>query len=102
MLLEAFIAARHDESIAAMVAESLNNATGNLAALVVEGKESGFIDPSLDTVALVSLWQAIGLGTHLILHRASSGQPTPDPDNWNALIARLIAATAPPPPEAPK
>ena len=102
VLVEAFIASRHDEAIAAMVSESLDNATGNLAEIVAEGKETGYIDPELDTASLVALWQAIGLGTHLIFRRESNSRPTPDPDNWNALIARLIEATAPPPPEDPQ
>ena len=102
VLVEAFIAARHDESIAAMVTESLDTATGNLAAMVAEGKESGYIDPALDTVSLVALWQAIGLGTHLIFRRESTSRPVPDAENWNALIARLIEAIAPPPSDDPQ
>lgn len=102
LCLEAFIAARHDEAIDKMVSESLDTLMDNLAEVVIEGKESGYIDPSLDTAAVASLWQVIALGTHLSFHRESSRQPTPDQDTWNALISRLIEAMAPPPPEDPQ
>lgn len=96
VMLEAFVTARRDESLAAMVAESLEIEANYLGKLVDEGKESGYIDPSLSTEAIVLFCQALGLGTHLADSVEWDGRQAPAPDDWNNLILRVIGAVAAP------
>ena len=65
LTLEAYVAARHDESLARAVAGAFAAEADALTAMVEEGKESGVIDPSLSTGAVVLLCRALGLGTQL-------------------------------------
>ena len=99
--LEAFVAARRDEPLAEAVSQFLEAEADAIAAMISEGKESGSIDPSLSTDAMVLLCQALGLGTHLALSVASRGRPAPTADEWNSLIMRIIGAVAVPRPGDP-
>ena len=94
--LEAFVTARRDESLAEVVLEFLEAEADTVAALVSEGKESGSIDPSLSTEAIVLFCQALGLGSHLAISVGSRGRPAPTADEWNTLIMRIIGAVAAP------
>lgn len=96
VMLEAFVTARRDESLAALVSASLAAEATFLSAMIAEGKESGLIDPSLSTEAMVLFCQALGLGTHLAFLVESDGRPVPAPDDWNDLILRVIGAVAAP------
>ena len=96
VMLEAFVTARRDESLAALVSASLAAEATSLSAMIAEGKESGLIDPSLSTEAMVLFCQALSLGTHLALSGESDGRPVPAPDDWNDLILRVIGAVAAP------
>ena len=99
--LEAFVAARRDEPFAEAVSQFLEAEADAIAAMISEGKESGSIDPSLSTDAIVLLCQALGLGTHLALSVGSRGRPAPTADEWNSLIMRIIGAVAAPRPGNP-
>ena len=99
--LEAFVAARRDEPLAEAVSQFLEAEADAIAAMISEGKESGSIDPSLSTDAMVLLCQALGLGTHLALSVGSRGRPAPTADEWNSLIMRIIGAVAVPRPGDP-
>ena len=99
--LEAFVTARRDEAFAEVVSEFLDTEADALAALVSEGKESGSIDPSLSTEAIVLWCQALGLGAHLATSVGSRRRPAPTADEWDALITRIIGAVAAPPPDDP-
>ena len=56
------MAARRDEPLAEAVSQFLEAEADAIAAMISEGKESGSIDPSLSTDAMVLLCQALGLG----------------------------------------
>lgn len=101
LMLEAFVTARRDESLAAIVSETLDTEANTLAAMIAEGKESGLIDPSLSTEAMVLFCQALGLGTHLAVSVESADRQSPTPDEWNALITRVISAVAAPSSDGP-
>lgn len=96
LTLEAYVAARHDDSLAEAVAGAIEAEAGALTAMVEEGKESGVIDPSLSTGAIVLLCRALGLGTQLATAVESSIRPAPTTDEWKALITRVAAAVAAP------
>ena len=80
VMLEAFVAARRDRSLAEVVSRSLEAEADALAAMVSEGKESGSIDPSLSTDVIVLLCQALGLGTQLAISEGSRDRPAPTAD----------------------
>ena len=96
VMLEAFVTARRDETLASTVSASLVTEANHLSHLIDEGKESGYVDASLSTEAMVLLCQALGLGTHLVVSVGADGRQAPAPDDWNDLILRVIAAVAPP------
>ena len=94
--LEAFVAARRDEALSEVVSQFLDAEADALSAMISEGRESGIIDPSLSTEAMVLLCQALGLGTHLASSVGSRSRTMPTEHEWNALIARIIGAVAAP------
>lgn len=96
LMLEAFVTARRDESLAEMVSRSLDTEASTLTAMVTEGKELGLIDPALSTEAIVLFCQALGLGTHLAVSMESDTRPAPSTDEWNAVIGRIIESVAAP------
>jgi AcrR family transcriptional regulator len=94
LLLEAIVAARRDPEIARLVAGEVEAQARPLAGLVDAGKADRTVDPALDTEAIVRFSHAVGLG--FLLYDALDITP-PAPEPWQALIARLVAALAPPP-----
>ena len=75
-----------------MMARRLEDQEGRLAKIVREGKADGLVDPDLSVDAVVALCHAIGLGFSLL---RTVQRPMPAADEWNELIARLIASAAP-------
>lgn len=96
VMLEAFVTARRDESLAAMVSASLVAEADTLSEIIAEGKESDLIDPSLSTEAIVLFCQALNLGTHLTASVGMNGRQAPDQDDWDELMLRVIGAVAAP------
>ncbi len=93
VVLEAFVSARRDNDFRAAVARSMEHDAVRLGEIVSRGKAEGSIDADLSTRAIVAFYQALGLGMHLVVSAASdSGVPSAD---WEALIARLVAALGP-------
>ena len=95
VMLQAFVSARRDEEFRATVCRALNEEADQLRSIVSAGKSEGFFDPVLSTTAIVMLCQAVGLGTHLVRSAGLEDHNIPALDEWNALVARLIAAAAP-------
>ena len=99
LLLEAFVAARREPELAAMLLQRIEDQDRRLAKLVDEAKADGTVDAVLDTDAIVALCHSIGLG--FLLFR-SIGRELPSPSAWRGVIDRLVvaAATNPSPMEA--
>lgn len=91
LLLESFAAARHEPDVARLLGTHLLDRHHRLARVVDAAKETGGIDPDLDTTALVTFCYALGLG-FLLLEVVDL--PVPDRRSWDALIERLLDATA--------
>ena len=66
-----------------------------LVEIVTAAKESGIIDPSLSTDAIVFLCQSLGLGTDLAMRVQGPERPRPPDEEWAKIIARLIDAFGP-------
>lgn len=95
VMVEALVSARRYDSFGAAVSDSMKQEVAKLSAVVSKGKTEGSIDPELSTHAIVALYQALGLGMHLVgLSQPEDGHvPAAE---WDALIRRLIAAVTPP------
>ena len=93
LLLEAFVAARREPEVANMLRRVVEERAEHLIELINDGKRTGGIDPSLDTLSMVRFCHAVGLG-FLLFGAIDLGRPTADP--WEALISRLVGAVADP------
>jgi AcrR family transcriptional regulator len=91
LLLEAFVAARRDPELAAMLRQRIGDQDGWLAKLVDEAKADGTVDPALATDAIVTLCHSIALG--FLLFR-SIERELPSPVAWRGVIDRLVVAAA--------
>ena len=91
LLLEAFVAARRDPELAAMLRQRVGDQDRRLGKLIDEAKTDGTVDPALDTDAIVTLCHSIALG--FLLFR-SIDRELPTPDAWRAVIDRLVVAAA--------
>jgi AcrR family transcriptional regulator len=110
LLLEAFVAARRDPEVRAVLRRAIDERASQLHVLVDEAKRTGSIDPALDTLSVVRFCHAVGLG-FLLMGAADVSRPDAAP--WEQLIERLVAAVetpessppdapaSPPPPDAP-
>ena len=81
LFLEAVVAARRDPELADRLRHKVK--------LVDEAIADGLFDPELDRLAIVRVAHAIGFG--MVLTR-SMGLDLPSPDDWTAVIDRIIAA----------
>jgi TetR/AcrR family transcriptional repressor of uid operon len=93
LLFEAFVAARRDPHVAAMLRRRIEDQDARLAKLVEEGKADGSIDPALATDAVVQFSHAVGLG--FLLYRTIERE-LPSQADWNSVITRVVAAAAAP------
>jgi AcrR family transcriptional regulator len=96
LLFEAFVAARRDPHVAAMLRRRIEDQHARLAKLVEEAKADGSIDPALDTDAVVQFSHAVGLG--FLLYRITD-LDLPVPQHWHEVITRVVAAAAAPGPQ---
>lgn len=94
LLSEAFIAARRDPAVAALLRADVMDRQDKLRFIIEAAKESGGISPDLDTEALVTFCHALGFGFVLL---DAVDMPMPATEPWERLIAHLIAALAAPP-----
>lgn len=91
LLLEAFVAARRDPDVRETLGQVMADRSARMAELVEAAKRDGSVDPALDTGSLVTFCHAVGLG--FLLYDAIS-LPLPQPQPWEELITRLVAAVA--------
>ena len=89
LFLEAVVAARRDPELADRLRHKVEDEDARLGKLVDEAIADGLFDPELDRLAIVRVAHAIGFG--MVLTR-SMGLDLPPPDDWTAVIDRIIAA----------
>jgi AcrR family transcriptional regulator len=89
LLLEAFVAARRDPEVAALMRGLLEQRAETFAALVEDAKGSGQIEPGFDTGSVVRFCHAVGFG-FLLFGAIDLESPPAEP--WEQLIARLVDA----------
>lgn len=93
MFLEAVVAARREPEVAEMLERKLEDERMRVSKIIEEAKAEGLFDPALDTHAVLTFIQAIGLGFTIF---RTVGTPMPDRDAWLVVIDRVIAAALPP------
>ena len=89
LLIEAFVAARRDPDLRALVSRMLHDRSGGIGALVDEATAQGDVDGSVDTEALTSFCMVLALGSMLF---KELGLTAPDQDGWSALIRRFVSS----------
>ena len=94
ILLEAFVAARRDPEVAAVLREHLTERAEQMCSMIDESKAAGLVDDHLDTAAMVHFAHSVGLGFLLF---EAIGLPNPEPGPWEQLIDRLVGSIAPVP-----
>lgn len=98
LLLEAVVAARHDDTLAALLHDRFAERSAILRGVVARGERDGSIDPSLDADALTVFTTTLAMGALVV---RTLDLPLPDPEAWDALVARLLDALATPNAEPP-
>jgi AcrR family transcriptional regulator len=94
LIVEALVAARRDEAVARPMRDYVGERGDQLAELVRAGQAGGELDPSLPPGALAHFCLLLAMGSALVapdLHAV-------DGEDWAALLTRVIAGLAPPPP----
>jgi AcrR family transcriptional regulator len=94
LLVEAVVATRREPELAAMLERRLADERARLGKVIEAGKADGLFDSDLDSDAVVTFIQSIGLG--FVLFR-TIGTPMPDADAWQVVIDRVITAARPAP-----
>jgi AcrR family transcriptional regulator len=89
LLLDAVAAARRDEDLATLLRERLSRRESMLAEVVERAKNDGSFDDSVSTDAFARFCTMLATGA-LVLRGLGITQP--DPDDWHALVARLLDA----------
>lgn len=89
LILESFVAARREPEIAERLRPRLADERARLGKLVDEDKSGGAVDATVDTAAIVTFAQAVGLGMQLL--KLIDAQ-MPEPAAWDQLLDRLISA----------
>jgi AcrR family transcriptional regulator len=92
LLLDAVVASERDPALADLLNDLLAQRHDRIAGLVEHGKSDHTIDTAIDTDVFTRFCLTIALGSLVV--RALQ-LPQPDPDQWAALIERLLDATAP-------
>ena len=92
LLLEAFVAARRDPAVAAMLRERIAERDDRLTDIIEAAKASGGMSTEFETQALVTFCHAVGFG-FLLFEALDLDLPAPAP--WEQLIAHLMSAMAP-------
>lgn len=92
LLLESFMAARREEEIAERLRPRLADERARLAKLVDAEKGDGQLSADLDTAAIVTFCQSVGLGMRML---GAIDTEMPDPAAWQRVIAVLLASLSP-------
>lgn len=92
LLLESFVAARRETDIAERLRPRLADERARLAKLVDAEKADGVIGADIDTAALVTFCQSVGLGMRML---SVIDTEMPDPHSWQQLIGTLIESLSP-------
>lgn len=92
LLLDAVAAARRDADLAALLRERLGRRESMVADVIAAAKRDGSVTDTVSTDAFARFCMMLATGA-LVLRGLGIEQP--DPDDWHALVARLLDVLAP-------
>lgn len=92
LLIDAIAAARRDPELAGALRHRLDAREGAIGELVERAKDDGIVDGDVDTATFARFAMTLAMGA--LVMRTLDASP-PDPDEWHALIARLLDALSP-------
>jgi AcrR family transcriptional regulator len=92
LLIDAIAAARRDDDLAALLRARFEKRESLLADVVVRAKADGTVTDSISTEAFARFCTMLATGAVVL---RGLGIEQPDPDDWHALIARLLDALEP-------
>jgi AcrR family transcriptional regulator len=95
LVIEALIAARRDEEVAAPMRGYVRERADWLAGLVRDAQDRGELDPAIAPSAVAHFCLSLATGTALVGPELNDV----DDEEWAALLARLLAALTPTPRE---
>ena len=95
LVIEALIAARRDEEVAAPMRGYVRERADWLAGLVRDAQDRGELDPAIAPSAVAHFCLSLAAGTALVGPELNDV----DDEEWAALLARLLAALTPTPRE---
>ena len=89
VLVQVFGSARNNAEVQERLQRFLNDQADQMRAIVERGKDEGFCDPTHDTGAVTLLWQAAGIGMHLVLSAGLADRHIPSEQDWVDLILHI-------------
>lgn len=92
LVVEALVAARRDDEVAAVMTGHLHQRLQWLEGLIADGQRDGEIDGCLSAAALARFCTMLVVGAALL---PAAGLPPVDPAAWSALITRVGEAVRP-------
>ena len=92
LLLDAVVASERDPQLATLLRDLIEQRHTRFAGLIEHGKSDLTFDPAIDTDVLTRFCMTLALGSLVIRALAL---PQPDPNEWAALIERLLDSVAP-------
>ena len=95
VVTQVFGSARNNEAIRECLLDHLDEGGDQLSRIVDQMKEDGFVDPDYSTAAIAFLYQALGIGAHLLITAKLPKRRIPSEDEWTTLLAALIGAVEP-------
>jgi TetR/AcrR family transcriptional regulator, repressor for uid operon len=87
LLIEAFVAARRDDDLAALVRGLIDERAHNIGGIVEAAKQEGSISPDISGDAMTRFALVLALGSLLY---TSIGIDPPEADEWSTLIRRIV------------
>ena len=92
LFLEAVVASSRDPELANLLRVAVTARESRLGALVERAKQSGEIDPNVDTEVMTRFCVMLAFGAFVL---RAFDVPSRDAGEWHALIDRLLGALAP-------
>lgn len=95
VLVQAFASARYNEEVRERLRTYLNVRGDQIYQLIERAKDEAAEDRGFSTVALTLLFQAVAVGTILVLSTGLDERHIPQPDEWADLNNALLDAAFP-------
>ena len=99
VIVQVFASARNNDAVNQRLRLFLDEQARQIAGILERDRsDEPTVDPCYSTASIVLLFQAIGVGTHLLLAAGRDEQHTPSAQEWDTLVRSLhdLVTTSPP------